>query len=315
MVAASAAAEPTAILEARRAAFAKLMALSGSGPADVAVEDREVAWRKEDGHTPVRLYVPAEGTGIATPGLVFIHGGGLVAGSLDTHDALCRSLAAAAGCRVIAVDYRLAPEHKFPAGWVDCCATVRAVIENSAAFGIAAGRVAIAGDSAGGALAAVTCHNLLETGIRPVFQLLLCPITDFTAQTQSRQLYRQGYMIDADMMAADLAHYLPPDISPADPRVSPLHAADLRGLCSTYIHTAEADPLHDEGKAYAQKLQQAGVEVHYSCHPGMIHLFYGMAGIVPYARTALAQIGSQIRDAFAAAAAASGMANLAEKAL
>ncbi|HEX3863562.1 MAG TPA: alpha/beta hydrolase [Stellaceae bacterium] len=302
MVAAAAPGAPRPeTIEERRQGFAKLMALSGIGMPVAQVEDRTAPG--PGGPIPVRLYTPFGVEGEQLPGLVFFHGGGLVAGGVDTHDSLARALANETRARLISVDYRLAPEHPFPAAVIDCRAAFAWAIEHAAGIGIDPDRVAIAGDSAGATLAALVCQQLATGGARqPLFQLLLCPITDFAADTPSRRQFGKGYLIDSGMIASDLSHYLPRGITAAEPAISPLRASDLRGVCPAYIHTAEADPLRDEGEAYAMRLRGAGVVAHYTCHSGMIHLFYGMAGIVPYARTALTQIGGQVRAAFAGTA-------------
>jgi acetyl esterase/lipase len=302
MVAASRpAGTPAPTIDERRRGFAKLMALSGLGAAAGRAEDRILPG--PNGPIPVRVYTSARAANRYLPGLVYFHGGGFVAGGLDTNDALARTLADECGARVVAVDYRLAPEHRFPAALVDChAATVWAMVHPTE-LGIEPGMVAVAGDSAGASLAAVVCRRLGgPAGPQPLFQLLLCPIADFAAETESRRLFGTGHLIDEAMIAADLRHYLPPGTAATDPQVSPLRAADLSGLCPAYIHTAEADPLRDEATDYAVRLREAGVAAQCTCHAGMIHLFYGMAGVIPYARIAWAQIGAEIRAAFAEAA-------------
>jgi acetyl esterase/lipase len=230
------------------------------------------------------------------PGLIYFHGGGLVAGSLDTHDSICRTLANETGCRLISVDYRLAPEHKFPAAVVDSYAASIWVVEHAAELRIDRNRIAVAGDSAGATLAAIVCQLAGQTrGLEFAAQLLLCPITDFAAQTESRAAFAKGYLLDEAMIERDLEYYIPAGVDVRDPRISPLRALDLSGLPSAYIHTAEFDPLRDEGRAYAEKLTRAGVKVVYTCHLGMIHAFYGMLSAIPYARTALKRIGSELR--------------------
>jgi len=301
MVAASGSAGvPAPTIDERRRGFAKLMALSGPGTAAGHAEDRVLPG--PDGPIPIRVYTSARAANRRLPGLVYFHGGGFVAGSLDTNDALARTLADESGARVVAVGYRLAPEHRYPAALVDCHAATAWAMAHPIELGIEPGMVAVAGDSAGATLAAVVCRRLGERpGPQPLFQLLLCPIADFAAETESRRLFGTGYLIDETMIAADLRHYLPPGVTATDPQVSPLRAADLSGLCPTYIHTAEADPLRDEAVGYAARLREAGVPAQCTCHAGMIHLFYGMAGVIPYARTAWAQIGIEIRAAFAEA--------------
>jgi acetyl esterase/lipase len=269
---------------ARRDGFAALMRMAGTAPALPGVETLTVTGA--EGPLPARLYVPAESIG---PGLVYFHGGGLVAGDLDTHDALCRNLALGSGCRVVSVAYRLAPEHRFPAAVEDAVAASADVIARAAEFGIDSERVALGGDSAGATLATLAAGAL---GRRVALQLLLCPVLDIEPGTESRRAYGQGYLLDAAMMARDLADYLPDGPARADPRVAPLRAADLAGMPRALIHTAEFDPLRDEGALYAAKLRAAGVPVAHRCHAGMIHHFYGLTGLVPAARSALGEIAS-----------------------
>jgi acetyl esterase len=298
MLAAAGRADPAgATLTERRQGFAALMRLSGPAEPVDSVEDRLLPG--PDGHLGLRLYVPcAVGAG-ASPGLVYFHGGGFIAGTLDTHDALCRSLANAACCRIVAVDYRLAPEHKFPAAITDCYRAAMWTRERADSLGIDPRRLAIGGDSAGASLAAIVCR-MARDARKPRFalQLLLCPITDFTGSLESRRALATGYLLDQATMKRELALYLPRGIDAGDPRVSPLGAGDLSELPPAWIHTAEFDPLRDEGRAYAQRVAAAGGEVRYTCHPGMIHLFYAMTGVIPYARRALSHIGAEIKAAF-----------------
>lgn len=280
----------------RRHAFRKLMSFSERDVAIGRVEDR--ALPGPEGPISIRVYTPVAARSDRLPGLVYFHGGGLVAGSLDTHEGVCRPLANETGCRVISVDYRLAPEHKFPAAVVDGYVATTWAVEHAAGLGIDRDRIAVGGDSAGATLAAVVCQLAKQAqGVELAVQLLLCPITDFAAETQSRRAFAQGHLLDKATMDRDLRQYLPADADSTDPRISPLRAADFSGLPPAYIHTAEFDPLRDEGKAYADRLADAGVEVNYTCHPGMIHLFYAMGSIIPYARTAMMHIGAEIRAA------------------
>jgi acetyl esterase len=286
-----------ATVEARRQAFRKLMGFSGAPPAIGRVDRRNIPG--PGGAVAVHVYSPATKMGLI-PGMVFFHGGGLVAGSLDTHETLCRTLANGIGCRVIAVDYRLAPEHKFPDGLRDGEAALRWAFEQADELGIDRQRLGTAGDSAGAVIAAALCQPARESeGCPPIaFQLLLCPITDFLADTPSRQAFNTR-VLDQATMARDLAWYLPAGDDPADPRVSPLRAASFRGLPPAFIHTAECDPLRDEGRAYADRLAADGVAVRYTSHPGMVHLFYALGGVIPQARVALELIIAETKAALA----------------
>lgn len=284
-------------VEERRAALAHLLSFSGR-PAEVAdVSERSLPGPA--GALRVRIYTPVTDTtqDRLLPGLMFFHGGGLVAGSLDSHDAICRALTQASGCRLLAVDYRLAPEHRFPAAVADGCAASEWIAAHAEDFGVDAARLGIGGDSAGATLAAVVCRELSVSGrARLAFQFLLCPITDFAAESASRQSFATGYLVDRDTLEHDLKHYLSPGADRAHPQISPLRAADLGPLPPTAVHTAEFDPLRDEGQAYAARLAAAGVRTIYRCHPGMIHLFYGMGGVIGYAGAAYQQMGADIRS-------------------
>ncbi len=282
--------------------------LGFSGPLATVGAIRELSVALPGRSIAVRLYTPAEALpGELLPTLVYFHGGGLVAGSLDTHDAICRSLCSASGCQIAAVDYRLGPEHPFPAAIEDGMQACRWINTHASDLGIDAGKLGICGDSAGATLAAVVCQGLAAAGDVPLaLQFLLCPITDFAAESESRRSFAEGYLVDRATLAHDLKYYLGEGNDAADPRVSPLRAADLRGIPHTIVHTAEFDPLRDEGRAYADRLEQAGVRTIYRCHPGMIHLFYGLGGVLPYARTAFAQVGADIRAMLSKSQAAAG---------
>ncbi len=281
-------------VRARRRRFAALMGLRrGPVPAGTA-EDRVLAG--PGGPLRVRCYAPEGAPGPALPGLVFFHGGGLVAGSLDTHDALCRHLGEAGRCRVVSVDYRLAPEHRFPAAVKDAAAAVRLVAAAAGALGINPARMAVGGDSAGGTLAAGVARDLARGSLR--FQLLLYPVLDLAGTTPSGLAFGQGYMLDRTAMDRDLADYLPPGQDARDPRVSPLLADDFANLPPALIHAAEYDPVRDEAENYAARLSRAGVAVRHTCHPGMIHHFLGLDGTIPYAAAALAAVGTEMRAAW-----------------
>jgi acetyl esterase len=286
----------TATVEERRAGLSALMQLGGPPPAMRQVVERHVPGAA--GELGVRVYSPnscAEGSG-----LIYFHGGGLVAGNLDTHDIIARMLANCGAARVVSVDYRLAPEYRFPAALEDASAAVRHISEHAAEFGIDSNRLGICGDSAGATLAAATTQTAAHGGgPRLRLQLLLCPILDHSRITASKLELSSGYLVDQATLDHDLMHYLPAGTDVANPRVSPLLDADVAGLPPTRIHTAEFDPLRDEGRSYFERLSHAGIDVSYTCHPGMIHLFYGLAAVIPYARTAFEQIGGEIRAALA----------------
>lgn len=277
----------------RRRAFESLMVL-GSVPEPIAHVVELVA-PGPGGPVPMRQYVPARALDDLAPALIYFHGGGMVAGSMDSHDALCRTIANGAHCQVLAVSYRLAPECPFPAALDDGCAAVLWVLAQAGSLRIDPQRVGIAGDSAGGTLAAAVCQWLSRTtDTKPVLQLLLCPILDFCGDTESRRSFGSGYLVDLREVAVQAGEYLGVGADPTDPRISPLRATELSGLPESIIHTAEFDPMRDEGFAYAQRLTSAGVQVRYTCHSGMIHLFYALPEIIPYARAALGRIAAEI---------------------
>jgi acetyl esterase len=286
----------TATVEERRNGLVSLMKFAGPPPALERIEDRTLPG--PDGALRVRLYSPS--TAKILPGLIYFHGGGLVAGSLDTHDGIGRALCDSGGVRVVSVDYRLAPEHRFPAAVEDAQAALRYIAGHAADFGIDAARLGICGDSAGATLAAATCQSAIQGGgPRLILQLLLCPILDYSRVTASKRELSSGYLVDQATLDHDLKYYLPAGTASSNPLVSPLLAGDVSGMPRTIIHTAEFDPLRDEGRNYFERLTQAGNEVSYTCHPGMIHLFYGLGAVIPYARTAFEQIGGEVRAALA----------------
>ncbi len=266
------------------------------------VEDGQ--WPGPGGALPYRRYDPPNAPSGAArlPALVFFHGGGCVFGSIETHDGLCRSLSAESGCAVISIGYRQAPEHKFPAAVEDAFAATRWVADNAAALGIDIQRIAVGGDSAGGGLAAVVCQTALaQGGPKLALQVLFCPALDMAAETASRSEFAEGYFLSRATIDWMLQQYCPPEVDPKDPRLSPLRAAQLSGLPPAHIHTAEYDPLRDEGAAYAERLREAGVATRYTCHAGLIHHFCAMAGAIPAARLALKSAGAAIKEALGAA--------------
>ncbi len=283
----------------RRAALTALAAMADDNSTSVSVENRDIPGPA--GALPIRLYAPLEPLDGPLPGLVFFHGGGWVAGNLETHDGLCRRLCQASGSRIIAVDYRLAPEHPFPAALMDCLLAVNWVANHAASLGLDRTRLAVGGDSAGGGLAAAICQIARDAGGPAIaLQALICPILDVGRRTGSRDAFGDGHFISRAAFRQDLADYIETGVALDDPRLSPAHATGLRGLPPALIHTAEFDPFRDEGEAYAEALAAAGVSVTSVRHPGMIHYFYALARTIPYAEAAAATIGEQIRAAFEA---------------
>jgi len=251
------------------------------------------------GPVPVRLYRPrgvADAT--ALPALVFFHGGGWVIGDLETHDVLCRQLAAGAGIAVVAVDYRLAPEHRFPAAVDDAWAATRWVASQAAALGIDPGRLAVGGDSAGGNLAAVVALLARDHGGPSIaLQALLYPVVDAAAEAPSYTEFAEGFMLTRDAMRWFIAHYLGGQGSATDWRVSPLRAPTLAGVAPAMVVTAGFDPLRDEGEAYAARLRQAGVRVDAICYGGMVHGFAPMGRLIETGNRAVAHVAATLLQA------------------
>jgi len=260
---------------------------------------RDLAASGPAGPIPLRLY---RGLGTAAdaplPVLVYFHGGGWTIGDLDTHDIVCRTLANRARCAVIAVDYRMGPEHKFPAAVEDCLAATRWVAGQAANLGIDAARIAVGGDSAGGNLAAVAAITLRDAGGPPlVFQALVYPATDQRMDSESHSKFGEGYLLTrANMLWFRGNYLLPGDYD--DWRASPIRAADLARLPPAHIITAGYDPLLDEGRAYSDRLVAAGVPVLYECFEGMAHGFLTMGGVVAAANHALYRLGQSLALAF-----------------
>ena len=250
------------------------------------------------GAIPLRLYKPlAESTG-ALPVLVYYHGGGWVIGDLDTHDVLCRDLAHGSGCAVVAVDYRLAPEHCFPAAVDDCLAATYWVQRNAAQWGLDGSRLAVGGDSAGGNLAAVVAIAARDAGDLPIgFQLLIYPATDQRRTAPSHESNGQGYLLTRDTMDYFHDHYLGSDAQDWDWRASPLLAEDLGKLPPALVLTAGYDPLRDEGLYYAQRLSESGNSVTYLCFERQIHGFIPMGKVLDEANAAVAMCAAELRRA------------------
>lgn len=249
---------------------------------------------------PLRLYRPAGvAPTTALPVLVFFHGGGWVIGDLDTHDVLCRQIAGESGACVVAVDYRMAPEHKFPAAVDDSWAATRWVVAHAAELGIDPRRLAVGGDSAGGNLAAVVALLARDHGAPAIAQqMLIYPVTDVSEETRSYRDFSEGYMLTRDSMRWFKAHYLASDADAGDWRVSPLRATSLAGLPPALVITAGFDPLRDEGEAYAVRLREAGVRVDYVCYGGMIHGFAPMGRLIETGNRAVSLIAGSLRQAF-----------------
>lgn len=268
-----------------RLALVKQAALAGGAPyvgetRDLTVEDR-----------PARLYVP---TGAAEPGplLVFIHGGGFIYGGLESHDAACRFLAERSGVRVLAVTYRLAPEHPFPAAYDDAQAAFAWALDHAAELGADPDRIGVGGDSAGGNLAAGVA---LAQGGRCAFQLLVYPTTEVEHDTPSARLFAEGFYLTSAFMELAGSSYVAPGTDPHDPHLAPMWAEVPDDLAPAYLCTAGFDPLRDEGEAYAAKLADAGVKVEVKRFPDQIHGFLNVVGAGRSAKAAVIEIADALR--------------------
>jgi acetyl esterase len=270
-------------------------------PPDAVAAVTERSFDGPEGALRARIYTPA-GRG-PFPTLLHIHGGGWVLCSLDTHDRECRALAALTPCVVVAVDYRLAPEHPFPAAVDDCLWALRWTIAHAAELG-GDGRVAIAGDSAGGNLATTVARLARDEGLPPLAgQLLFYPVTDYHEPgTPSYAEFAEGYGLTREEMAWFWAQYARGPEVAANPLAAPLRAPDLTGLPPALVVTAECDVLRDEGEHYARRMRDAGVPTTLRRHPGMIHGFVNMSAVLASGRQALLESAAWLRETFGAQA-------------
>jgi acetyl esterase len=244
---------------------------------------------------PVRIYRPTLAEKL--PALVFFHGGGFVLCDLESHDRQCRSLANASGCMVIAVDYRLAPEHPFPAAAEDAYAATCHVAEHAGELGVDPARIAVGGDSAGANLATVVSLMARDrSGPSIRFQMLVYPVTDWNDASPSMREYEQNHFLSRDVMDWFKEQYLPDKTQRTNPYASPMYARDLRGLPPAMLATAECDPLRDQGEAYGRRLQSAGVSVLMRRYEGMIHPFFSLGSIVDGANVLMADCASALRQ-------------------
>ena len=293
--------ETIPVAEARRQAAESLIPVMGMAEAMQRIDDLWIP--SGPGPIGARVYVPVS-VPFPCPTIVFFHGGGWVICDLDTHDVVCRAIANRARGIVVSVDYRLAPEHKFPAAPADCYAAAKWIAENIALFGGDVANLSVAGDSAGGNLAAVVCLIARENGGPPIArQALVYPVTDLTSfDTDSYREFAEGYQLTRAGMQWFIRQYLASPEDAMNPHASPLLAADLSGLPPALVITAECDPLRDEGEAYARRLRQAGVEVVSKRYDGMIHPFFSLLGALPQAMEAVEQVAEFVAGRAATAA-------------
>lgn len=282
--------------EARRASREGVELVTGEPEPEVAVETLTIDG--PGGPIPLRAYRPVQ-QDPAAPLLVWSHMGGGVIGDLATSHVFCTILAALARCPVLSVDYRLAPEHRFPAGLEDVLAAYRWARDNTGWYGAPPGHVAIGGDSMGGGFAAIVCQEMKRHGEpQPALQLLVYPAVDVACQSASMTTYAEAYPLSRPLMDWFMSHYMGPQDNPADPRLSPLAEKELAGLAPAVIVTAGFDPLVDQGEAYARRLKAAGVPIVYRCYDSLAHGFAAFTGAVPSADVACREIAGLVREGF-----------------
>ena len=285
--------------QARAASAQGLAAMSG--PAEPGVRTETLSIDGPNGSIKLRAYRPADQDSGA-PLIVFAHFGGGVIGDLETCHAFCGILAKIARTAVLSVDYRLAPDHRFPAGLDDVLAAFRWGRDNAVRFGALPGTAAIGGDSMGGNFAAIVAQEMKRTGeAQPALQLLIYPAVDVASETASMTTYGDAYPLSKPIMDWFMGHYMGPDADPADPRLSPDKTADLSGLAPAVVVTAGFDPLVDQGEAYAKRLVAAGVPTTYRCYDSLAHGFTAFTGAVPAADAACREIARLVRAGFEAA--------------
>lgn len=283
--------------QGRAASAQGLKGVAGKRESGVKVEDFSITG--PDGNDlAMRAYRPA-GQDPNAPVMVFAHFGGGVIGDLDTCDAFCTIIAKVARCAVVSVDYRLAPEHKWPAGLNDVIHAYRWTREHATRFGAPEGKVAIGGDSMGGNFSAILAQEMKRAGEpQPAVQLLIYPAVDVSSETQSMLTYADSYPLSRPIMDWFMGHYMGPEADPADLRLSPIKESDLTGLAPAIVVTAGFDPLVDQGECYAKRLKDAGVPVVYRCYDGLAHGFTAFTGAVPAADVACREIAGFVRQAY-----------------
>lgn len=286
------------------AVHGKHLVMRALGPMQTPVgriEHRRIA-TNNGGELVARLYFPDDDVPRGGwPVVLYFHGGGFVLGNLNTYDRSARSLCEQCGCIVVSCHYRQAPEHPWPAAVEDAFAAYQWVLATAPSFGGNVMLVAVAGEGAGGNLAAVTCLVARDKGIpRPVHQVLIYPVTDIAGGADNLSAHHHGDArpLSRAMMQWCYNKYAPPGINRTHPYISPLHAENLVDLPSATIISAEVDPLRDDGEAYADRLDQSGVQVTWKLYPGVTHEFFGMAGVLDEANQAVALVADDLRESF-----------------
>jgi acetyl esterase len=278
--------------EARPNAERSAPLVAGPAPQLERVEDVDL------GGVRARVYAPSGSS--MQPAVVWFHGGGWVMGSLETHDVMCRRLAAAAGCALVAVDYRLAPEHRYPAAVDDAWSATRWIADNGSRLGLDTDRLVVGGDSAGGNLAAVVARRARDHRLGLRLQVLVYPVIDSDLETPSYRSNATGFGLTRDAMAWFWDHYAPDAERRKEPDASPLRAASLAGVAPALVVTCELDPLRDEGEAYARRLEREGVPVTLTRYDSMIHGFARMFAVMDRSHDVIRQLAGGIREAISA---------------
>ena len=258
------------------------------------VENRNISG--PNGDIPIRLYTPKGEAPF--PALIYFKGSGFIYGDIEGQDPLCRALTNATQCKVIAVQYRSAPEDKYPIGLNDSYAATKWVIDHADELNIDPEKIVISGYSSGGNYAALVAIRLRDEGIRLAYQVLMCPVLDLTCSLPSHHEMGEGYILDAKSIEWFLNLYLPKDVDRKDPKISPLWEKNLKGLPPTLVITAEYDPLRDDGKQYADNLKEAGVPVKYTCYQGQIHALLACRGVLDQEENPVDEIGAVLSEAF-----------------
>jgi acetyl esterase len=298
--------EQTSVTEARASHDSFMLAMGGSRVQIGEIVDRTIAGpdiaggaEGRGGRLRVRIYRPPDTVARLLPAILYFHGGGWVTGSLEGYDLVCRYICARSGCAVVAVDYRLAPEHKFPAAIDDAVAAFRWLSADAVKLGIDPARIVIAGDSAGGNIAAVAARLLRDEPRPPCLQWLMFPATDLAFDSPSCKSCGEGFFVTRAAMEWFRGHYLNNPAEIEDPRASPLHATDLAGVAPALVFTNGIDPLRDEGRAYADRLTAAGVKTFHHEFDSLIHGFIGMRGAIQAAARAMDDMVAGLRHELA----------------